>query len=202
MTARIGAQIKALRQGKFSAEGLAERVEALGYRPYSRSALVNLEYGRKRTVDVGELLVLARALGVSPAMLLYPGLPGREVEVIPGQRSSSWEAAQWFGGHAPYWAVDDATGHLIRDDEAYTDEKRVHELVQQEIELRSMLPDLVRARAQAGQLEDATTDFLLSRDRQVKQAQAQLLDVCRQMVKLGAQPFTPAEDLARMEADA
>ncbi len=92
--------MKELRKGKLSAEGLAERVSALGY-PYSRSALVNLEYGRRRSIDLGELLVLAAALEVPPMLLLYPDLADGPVEALPGVTTTSIRAAQWFGGEEP-----------------------------------------------------------------------------------------------------
>lgn len=104
---RIGAKVKELRKGKFSAEGLAERVTELGY-PYSRSALVNLEYGRKSSIDLGELLVLAAALEVPPMLLLYPDLADGPVEALPGVTTTSFRAAQWFGGEEPL--VDGESG--------------------------------------------------------------------------------------------
>ncbi len=85
-------------RSRHAAEGLAERVTELGY-PYSRSALVNLEYGRKSSIDLGELLVLAAALEVPPMLLLYPDLADGPVEALPGVRTTSFRAALWFGGH-------------------------------------------------------------------------------------------------------
>jgi len=103
-TDRIADAVKALR-GKRSAQWLADRTKELGH-PISRTAISNLEVKRKRSVDVPELVVLARALGVTPLQLLYPDLPSGEVEVLPGHRTSSWSAAQWFAGRGPYEATD------------------------------------------------------------------------------------------------
>jgi len=111
-THRIAAAVKALR-GKRSAQWLADRTAELGH-PISRTAISNLEIGRKHAVDVPELIVLARALGVPPLLLLYPDLPAGEVEVLPGHRTSSWSAAQWFAGTGPYEATD-KTGKNILD---------------------------------------------------------------------------------------
>ncbi len=111
-TDRIAAAVKALR-GTRSAQWLADRTADLGH-PISRTAISNLEVGRKRSVDVPELVVLARALGVPPLLLLYPELPAGEVEVLPGHRTSSWSAAQWFAGRGPYKATD-KTGEVFLD---------------------------------------------------------------------------------------
>ncbi len=111
---RIGAKVKELRKGRFSAEGLAERVTELGY-PYSRSALVNLEYGRKSSIDLGELLVLAAALEVPPMLLLYPDLADGPVEALPGVRTTSFRAALWFGGEEPLTDDEDPSEFLGRD---------------------------------------------------------------------------------------
>lgn len=98
MIARIGVSVKRLRQGKYSAEALASKVEELGYRPYSRSALVNLEYGRKKTLDLGELIVLAEALNVPAVQLIYPNIPEGDCEFLPGQHSIAWHALRRFTG--------------------------------------------------------------------------------------------------------
>jgi len=95
-TQRLAASVKALR-GKRSAQWLADRTAELGY-GISRTAISNLEVGRKRAVEVPELIVLAAALEVPPILLLYPELPGGEVEILPGITVGSWDAAQWFTG--------------------------------------------------------------------------------------------------------
>lgn len=98
MIARIGASVKRLRQGKYSAEALASKVEELGYRPYSRAALANLEYGRKKTLDLGELIVLAEALNVPAVQLIYPNVLEGDCEFLPGQHSIAWQALRRFTG--------------------------------------------------------------------------------------------------------
>lgn len=98
MIARIGASVKRLRQGRYSAEALAAKVEELGYQPYSRAALANLEYGRKKTLDLGELIVLAEALNVPAVQLIYPNVPEGDCEFLPGQHSIAWQALRRFTG--------------------------------------------------------------------------------------------------------
>lgn len=113
---RIAAAIKRVRSegtvhlngfphgGPRSAQWLADRTAALGY-PISRAQIANYESGRKKGLDVAELLVLARALNTTPATLLFPGPYDAPVEVLPGVEVSELDAAQWFSGeeHAVFW---------------------------------------------------------------------------------------------------
>lgn len=100
MVSSVGKHVKAVREAKspkLSAQGLADRVSALGY-PYSRSQLVNLEYGRKKTLEVSELVAIAEALDIAPIELLYPGLPDGDVEYLPGQTTRAFDALKNFTG--------------------------------------------------------------------------------------------------------
>jgi transcriptional regulator with XRE-family HTH domain len=85
------------KQARMSAQQLSDRCEALGL-PIKRSVLANLESGRRTTISVPELLILAEALGVVPMLLLFP--LGREetVEVLPGRQVDPWDAVRWFDG--------------------------------------------------------------------------------------------------------
>ena len=97
---RVGREVRRLRgkdHAKMSAAGLADRTAALGH-PVSRSVIADLEIGRKKSLDVAELLVLAQALQVAPVQLVYPDLPKGDVEVLPGRFVESHEALQWFSG--------------------------------------------------------------------------------------------------------
>lgn len=100
MVSSVGKHVKAIREAKspkLSAQGLADRVSELGY-PYSRSQLVNLEYGRKKTFEVTELIAIAEALDVAPVELLFPGLPDGEVEYLPGRTARAIDALLSFTG--------------------------------------------------------------------------------------------------------
>jgi transcriptional regulator with XRE-family HTH domain len=101
--ARIAQAIRTARQGRLSAQQLADETERLGY-GISRSQIANYESGRKKSLDVAELLVIAAALGVPPLQLLLPGEPDVDVEMLPGQRTSTFHAIAWFtGGPGPMW---------------------------------------------------------------------------------------------------
>lgn len=100
--ARVAGEVRRLRgkeQSALSAAKVADRTLDIGF-GISRSVVADLETGRKKSIDVPELLVLAAALGVSPAQLVFPDLPRGKVEVLPGLEQESHDALQWFSGEA------------------------------------------------------------------------------------------------------
>jgi len=80
LTSRIAAEIKALR-GERSGQWLSDETAAIGHR-VSRSTISEIETGKRQTISVDALIVLAAALKVSVADLIYPGLD--DVEMLPG----------------------------------------------------------------------------------------------------------------------
>lgn len=93
-----------------TAQRLAERCKELGV-PIHRTTITKIENGRPR-FDLGELLVLAAALEVPPALLVFPGYPDQEVEqLIPGLNASSDSAVDWLAGQSllPAEIGDDGT---------------------------------------------------------------------------------------------
>jgi transcriptional regulator with XRE-family HTH domain len=109
---RIAEAIKDARQGRLTGQQLADDTEQLGY-PITRSQIANYESGRKQSLDVAELLVLAAALGVPPVALLFPNLPDGDVEVVPGQVMSSADAMRWFTGENDSSEPQSDLGRLI-----------------------------------------------------------------------------------------
>ncbi|MFH9353502.1 helix-turn-helix domain-containing protein [Kitasatospora sp. NPDC017646] len=88
-----------------TAQDLADACESLGH-PIPRNVIANWESGRRLTLTVPELLVLAKAVETPPAALVFP-LGGRSsVEHLPSERSDPWTAFRWFVGED----VDHATG--------------------------------------------------------------------------------------------
>lgn len=82
--AQIASAVRATREKRgLSASALADATEGV----ITRDTIANLESGRKRVIDVGEVVVLAKALGVSPLSLIYPPSP------------SNAEAALAFSGY-------------------------------------------------------------------------------------------------------
>ncbi|WP_299489911.1 helix-turn-helix domain-containing protein [uncultured Gordonia sp.] len=84
-------------RGKRSAQWLADQTGELGH-PIPRTTISETENGRRTSITVQELVVLAQALGVPPIELLYPGVPDADTEVLPNDRRTAWQAAQWFSG--------------------------------------------------------------------------------------------------------
>ncbi|MFQ2875117.1 hypothetical protein ACLILY_07175 [Mycobacterium sp. MS3] len=100
---RVGLAAKAVRD-KRSAKWLSEKTAELGY-PISPTVIAKLDSGhRGEVLSVPELLILAAALDVSPVNLVFPN-PSDEltnlVEVLPGNKQTGFQAAQWFSGLRP-----------------------------------------------------------------------------------------------------
>jgi transcriptional regulator with XRE-family HTH domain len=84
-------------QPKVSVQRLADRTAELGM-PIPRSVLANLESGRRETVSVAEVIVLAAALNVSPIELICPAGFDKQAEILPGRMVSPLAAVRWFTG--------------------------------------------------------------------------------------------------------
>ncbi len=81
---------------------LSDKTAELGHR-ISRSRLSDLERGdRGGLLGVAELLVLGKALGVPPALLLFPIGAAEEVEILPGKPVQTWSAYKWFIGNEAF----------------------------------------------------------------------------------------------------
>ncbi|MFO7250488.1 MAG: helix-turn-helix transcriptional regulator [Actinomycetes bacterium] len=97
----VAGQVRAYRELRgMSAAELADACAALGL-PISRSAIADLESGRRPTVSVAELLVFARVLHVPPIELLCPVGRADAVEILPGRKTPPWTALRWVSGEAP-----------------------------------------------------------------------------------------------------
>lgn len=85
-----------LRRG-WSAQALSDRCAEVGM-PIQRSVLANMESGRRSTVTVAELLVLAAALQVSPAELLFAVGYEEHAEPVPEESMDPLRAIHWLDG--------------------------------------------------------------------------------------------------------
>jgi 8-oxo-dGTP diphosphatase len=95
LTRVIACEIRRYRDAAgMSAQQLADRCAELGA-PMHRSVIANLENGRRPSVSVAELLVLARALDVPPLRFLVP-LENDTVELLPGEYRDPWTATNWL----------------------------------------------------------------------------------------------------------
>ncbi|MCZ9344665.1 helix-turn-helix transcriptional regulator, partial [Streptomyces sp. TRM76130] len=71
-TKRVGGAIAEARKRRgLTAQGLADATRAAGY-AIDRSVIAKIEKGLRQSISVAELVVIARALGVPPVLLLYP----------------------------------------------------------------------------------------------------------------------------------
>jgi len=195
-TRRIAANVKTLR-GKRSAQWLAGRTTELGH-PISRTAISNLEVGRKGAVEVPELLVLAKALGVPPLLLLFPGYPGREVEFLPGHSASSWHAAQWFTGTEAFRSADDYAV-FEREHDEFEKGSEVIRLAMLEDEIRGILNAVVEMREKMLREGDMTAEKGMKVEQQIKEMAPHMMDMRRRMVDLGASPVPLPPVLAFLE---
>jgi transcriptional regulator with XRE-family HTH domain len=84
-----------------SAQDLAEACEEIGH-PIPRNVIANMESGRRATLPLVEVMVLAKALHTYPICLLYPLGYVEEVQRLPLQYSErTWDAMRWFTGDKP-----------------------------------------------------------------------------------------------------
>ncbi|SHM56992.1 helix-turn-helix domain-containing protein [Streptomyces yunnanensis] len=98
LAATIAGEIRRYRLNlKMSAQQLSDRCAELGME-IPRAVISNLENGRRTSVTVAEVLVLAAALGVPPAALIFPVGYAEKTEALPGAEVPPFEAVRWLGG--------------------------------------------------------------------------------------------------------
>ncbi|MER7799029.1 helix-turn-helix transcriptional regulator [Streptomyces parvulus] len=94
----IAGEVRRHRTAKgWSAQQLSDRCAELGM-PVPRTVLSNLENGRRTNVTVAEVLILACALDVAPAALIFPAGYAESVEVVPGIVAHPMRGIQWISG--------------------------------------------------------------------------------------------------------
>lgn len=72
-----------------------------------RTVIANLESGRRAALSIAELLAIADILGVPPIALLYPPSEAAgEVEYVPGETDTNFEAMMRFTGRFPPKALE------------------------------------------------------------------------------------------------
>ena len=126
---RAGRAMKRAR-GTKSARWLSDETAALGH-PMASTVLAKLDSGHRGGIlNVTELMVLAAALNMPPAPLLFPGYPEADIEFLPGHSAPAKQVVDWFCGRGrlplnPGAASDREVGphnigiELVRATEAY-----------------------------------------------------------------------------------
>lgn len=99
ITARIAAEIKRLR-GDRAGQWLSDRTAELGQR-VSRSTISEIETGRRKSITVADLIILAAALDTVPLALIYPGPYDQDVRALPELEVPQIWAVRWFSGELP-----------------------------------------------------------------------------------------------------
>ena len=149
LNADTGARIAAYRkQRKLTAQQLADRCAELGL-PIERGLLAKIEKGIRQGLNVGEIAVFAKALGVPPILLLLPVGESETTEVLPGEHADTWAAFTWFTGERPFRRRSaDGTWTATADDLADWSESvnPIAEYQEHEVKLHTLeaAADLVR----------------------------------------------------------
>jgi len=169
MHVRIAGAIKRAR-GKRSAQWLADRTAELGY-PITRAQIANYESGRKQSLDIAELIVVAAALDMSPVTLVYPGPYEQGIELLPGVEASEFEAAQWFSGLGYWWVIAGS------DDEAWRTAGRAWVNSMRTLRAHRQLQEaeLMRAQVMARGDFDRDRDQIVFYDRRIEQIRQELI---------------------------
>lgn len=99
ITARIAAEIKRLRDEVLGMSGqqLSDRTAELGHR-VSRSTISEIETGRRKSITVADLTILAAALDTVPIALIYPGPYDENIRALPQLEVPQIWAVRWFSG--------------------------------------------------------------------------------------------------------
>jgi hypothetical protein len=112
LVAREVRRYREMQRPRMSVQRLADRTAELGML-IPRSVLANLESGRRETVSVAEVLVLAAALNVAPIDLICPVGFDKQTEMLPDRTMEPLSAMRWFTGE---WKldIDDAGAWTMR----------------------------------------------------------------------------------------
>lgn len=98
----VATEVKRYRRERgLTAQQLADRCAELGV-AFPRAVLANFESGRRPTVSIAELLVLAAALDVPPMLLLVPLGRVDMVEILPGRLLPPRRALGWLDGEESF----------------------------------------------------------------------------------------------------
>ncbi|MYV52650.1 helix-turn-helix transcriptional regulator [Streptomyces sp. SID3212] len=99
--ATVAAEVRRRRKELgWSAQELADACADLGH-PIPRNVIANMESGRRSTLPLVDLIVLAAALDTSPTLLLHPLGYATHIQKLPfTEPVTTWEALLWFTGEA------------------------------------------------------------------------------------------------------
>lgn len=144
-----------------SVQKLADVTDELGM-PIPRSVLANLESGRRETVTVAEVLVLAAALDVAPIDLICPVGFDKQTEMLPGRAMDPLTARRWITG---MWKLDilDAGAWAMRTPGA-AEQGNAHLLEYHDVliaQLRAKEAEAARAAAELAKVSEASLSAVI-----------------------------------------
>lgn len=181
VAADVGGQVKRLRERAewpISAQKLANITADLGHE-VKRSVIANMESGRRANVPLVDVLVLAQALRVPPALIVFPLGHFETVEPLPGEHVDTSEAVRWWDGYRPPLLGVEDRGRV--SDHAQLEAERAtfanHDLFRQHWQLTDEIRT-VQAWTKRATAKDRWT-------RQLDAARAELVELRAEMTKRG-----------------
>ncbi|MFE1175009.1 transcriptional regulator [Streptomyces sp. NPDC058773] len=182
----------------WSAQELADQCEQLGH-PIPRNVIANMESGRRASLPLVDVMVLAAALETYPACLIFPvGYVDRTQELPFHDLVPTWDALRRFTGE------EDVPGHdagLVPDFEAHASLVRTALAALEEEEQARFAAKTATSRAQQEEAERKRTKYA----EQAVSAKYNLRYLRRDLREDGATPpdLPPAlNDVDPPEADA
>ncbi|HEY5834259.1 helix-turn-helix domain-containing protein [Streptomyces sp.] len=99
VAATVAAEVRRRRKELgMSAQDLADACEEIGY-AIPRNVIANMESGRRTTLPLPDVMVLAEALHTHPICLIYPVGHVPKAPLLPDRDSvDTWTALSWFTG--------------------------------------------------------------------------------------------------------
>lgn len=122
LAASVGERVKhyrTTREPRMSAQQLADATEKLGH-TLTRATIAGMESGKRGTVTVADILVLAAVLDVAPVLLVFPVGTTRPVELAPDTYMDPLDAADWWSGlqgHPTHESQDERRQWIDRHNE-------------------------------------------------------------------------------------
>jgi transcriptional regulator with XRE-family HTH domain len=206
LTRVIAAEVRRYRQErKMSTQQLDDKTAELGMR-IPRSVLANLESGRRDTITAAEILVLAAALDVPPALLLFPIGRLELMDALPDLPLPPWQAFEWFTGERELGVVTGAGARVAitgpADSSGEISIFRDHELFQQAWRRAWWsLQGATKAAREAASDEEAQTQQAIARSmtEQANTAEDRLRMIRKQMREQDLIPPALPDDLAHID---
>ncbi|MFE9402203.1 helix-turn-helix domain-containing protein [Streptomyces sp. NPDC006530] len=123
--ATVAAEVRRRRKELgWSAQDLADKCEEIGH-PIPRNVIANMESGRRSTLPLVDVMVLAEALNTPPICLIYPVGYIDDVQRLPLQHSTSTlDALSWFTGENVKLGADNDMLRYFRAHQAAEEQLR------------------------------------------------------------------------------